>query len=51
MTHRTRVEAVIELVTAYFEGLHTGDIEQRAGVFDPQASLQADGLRLTREPD
>lgn len=38
-----------ELVEAYFDGLHTGDIDVLARVFDADAALQSDGLRLARD--
>lgn len=39
----------VELVNAYFRGLHTGDVELLASVFDASAWLQSAGLRLSRD--
>ena len=44
-----RFADVVELVNAYFDGLHTGDVDLLASVFDASASLQTEGLRLSRD--
>ena len=45
----SRFGDVVELVNAYFDGLHTGDVDLLASVFDASASLQSEGLRLSRD--
>lgn len=39
----------VELVNAYFRGLHSGNVKLLAAVFDAGAWLQSAGLRLSRD--